>query len=227
MINNKDLEQELQYLVQQIKALNQLLVLISPELIKLSPRSSEKYIKEHEHLCADALEKTIRDFSKTIQKYDPTKGTLVNWVKGAFKLNVRNLKRDFRNKEMSSLDYMNLEIPAPSEEDNLLRDFIKQDTAEALNKALNYTSKNTNAKGRILLKDVLLMLLDGYRQQDICNKFHIPPQSLSSFIERNGKKAIHYLRDNGFPLEPSPEKNRMARKKQSQDKRKADDAVSA
>lgn len=207
MINNKHLEQELQYLVEQIKklppdsnehrkALNHLLVLISPELIKLCRPFSEKYIKEHEHLCADALEKTIRDISKTIQKYDLTKGTLVNWVKGAFKLNLRNLKRNSRNKEMSSLDDMNLDISAPSKEDNLLREFIEQDTSELLNKRLNYKNKHTTTKQFILLKDVWLMRLDGYTNQDICDEFNISPKSLSSFIKRNGEKAIDYLREN-------------------------------
>ncbi|RUT06444.1 hypothetical protein DSM106972_027010 [Dulcicalothrix desertica PCC 7102] len=205
MIN--DTEQELQHLVQQIKklppdsnqhrkVLNQLLVLISPELIKLLPRLSERYIKEHEHLCADALEKTIRDISKTIQKYEPTKGTLVNWVKGAFKLNLRNLSRDLRNKQMSSLDDINLEIPAPMEEDNLLREFIEQDTSTLLNKRLNYNNKHTGDEESILLKDVWLMRLDGYTNQDICNQFDISPKSLSSFIKRNGEKVIDYLREN-------------------------------
>ncbi|OKH53948.1 hypothetical protein NIES2101_09405 [Calothrix sp. HK-06] len=166
--------------------------------------------KWREEVYAEAKANAFVRIVEGINNYKPEKATFKTWVNQI--LGVEYLKAHnniVRNKvQTMSLDAISHDSTALSEEDKLLREFIEQDTGELLRKPLSYINQETQVKGRILLKEVLLMLLDGYKQKDIRSELHIPPQSLSSFIKRNGEKAIDYLRKNGFDFEPNIEKKR-------------------
>lgn len=206
-------DQELQELVKQIqqlqikqlppssseyrKALNKLLIAVSKELIKLGSNTNQ-----YEDLHADALAKTIEDIPNIIQKYDLKKGRKVlNWIKQAYKFKLFELNRARKNKNEASLDEMKQLTgfePSASEENEededeedpgSYRRVVEQDPTGLLaSKKLNYTNQSTNLEESLYLKEILLMVSNGKKRTDICREFHIPQQSLYSFIRRNLKK---------------------------------------
>ena len=177
------------------KAFNKLLTTVSKELIKLG-----SYRNQDSDLHADALTKTIDDISNIIQKYNPTKGRKVlNWIKTAYKFKLFDLKKARKNKNEASLDEMKQLIgfePSAREENEeneedrgSYRRVVEQDPTGLLaSKKLNYTNQSTNLEESLSLKEILLMVSNGKKPREICREFHIPQQSLYSFIRRSLKK---------------------------------------
>lgn len=220
--NNDNLDQELRELVITIKALpktdrarrkaiNDLIGKIQNAKNLKKNFGEFNDLPNFKELYTDALSDTLTDIIDNIEKYDPQR-EIMAWVNKTLNFKFWDVYREQVGKEMrKQTKYQakrvsfpeGYDTPASSEEDKLLREFIEQDIGELLNKPLNYTNQKTQVKGRILLKEILLMLLDGYKQKDIRSQLHIPPQSLSSFIKRNGEEAISYLRKSGFDFEPN------------------------
>ncbi|GJD22370.1 hypothetical protein RIVM261_073260 [Rivularia sp. IAM M-261] len=225
--NNDNFDQELRELVLTIKALPKTdrarRKAINDLISKIQNAHNLKInfgefndLPNFQDLYTDALSDTLVYIIDNIETYNP-EGKVMAWVNKTitfkfwdvcYKQVGRKGQKQAKNQVKIVSFPEGYETPAPSEEDKLLREFLEQDTGELLNKLLNYINQETQVKGRILLKEVLLMLLDGDKQKDIRSQLHIPAQSLSSFIKRNGEDAINYLRENGFDFEPNIQKKR-------------------
>lgn len=175
---------------------------------------SQKWMQEE--LYAQAETNTLLYIRENIDKYDAEKGTVKAWVNrtlcwklleaynsGLERKDDNEPKKKERNSERKRIknNVKLIEIEEPSSLDFLassdsqedfcitIRELIERDTEELLiSEKLTYTNQKTNEKEVLSLKEILLMLSDGKTRMDIHREFHVPKQSLYSFIERRLKK---------------------------------------
>lgn len=208
--SNKNLNCELRELAQQIKDLpldsierDKLLIKLMGKIFEsktLSSFSKYKYLPDFDNLYSEAKLRTCKYIGENINNYDPKRAEVMAWVNQNFKYKFFDAKKkttkdnEFQTVSLDAIkDETGFEPAAPYEENHEVcpsyRKVVEEDKEGLLaSTKLIYTNQKTNVKESLSLKKILLMLSNGKTRIDIHREFHIPIQSLYSFIQRNLKK---------------------------------------
>lgn len=206
-------DRELQLLVREIQAspnrtdrvvrkqIDRLLKEISTGLKLAEPALISKWsgITNIESIVAEAVNNTLMEALKNIDRYDPAQASVMTWVNGILKYRFQDALRRYKSRyESISIDRPDAmaeariaemsepESDLPASE---LSQFIKTDPEGHL--AETHIRNHPDAT----LQSILLMRLDGLKWQEITDRLNIPSHStVNTFHDRQLHKLNHYFR---------------------------------
>jgi DNA-directed RNA polymerase specialized sigma24 family protein len=183
------------------KQIERLLTQIS---VRLQP-AKQAFIKDWsgiidiESIVAEAVNNTLMEAVKNLDRYEPEKASVMTWINGILNYRFKDALRRYREcyqsvsidnpDAMVEADIANISEPQPETIGSKLRSFIETDPDGHL--AATHLRHHPLAS----LQKILLMRLDGLKWQEIANRLNIPSHStINNFHDTQSRRLKDYFR---------------------------------